>query len=54
MGCRAGWGGQGEAGGTAGQEGGTGQNPAERFKYLLRLVTPEGPRSEVAWRARLT
>lgn len=40
--------------GMVGQKGRTGQNPAERFKYLLRLLTPKEPRSEVAWRARLT
>lgn len=40
--------------GMADQKGRTGQNPAERFKYLLRLLTPKEPRSEVAWRARLT
>lgn len=45
--ARRGW-------GMVGQKGRTGQNPAERFKYLLRLLTPKGPRSEVAWRARLT
>lgn len=32
----------------ADQKGRTGQNPAERFKYLLRLLTPKEPRSEVA------
>ena len=45
---------EGRGRGTAGQEGRTGQNPPAGFKYLLRLMTPKRPGSEVAWRARLT
>lgn len=44
--ARRGW-------GMADKKGRTGQNAAERFKYLLRLLTPKGLGSEVAWRARL-
>lgn len=45
--------GEGQAGwGMARQKGRTGQNHAEGFKYLLRLMTPKGLGSEVAWRAR--
>lgn len=45
--ARRGW-------GMADQKGRTGQNPAERFKYLLRLLTLKGPGSEVTWRPWLT
>lgn len=45
--ARQGW-------GMADQKGRTGQNPAERFKYLLRLLTLKRPGSEVTWRPWLT